>query len=180
MLLVIPIVSALEDCQREIRPDDVPCLIITPITTDACSTVTITIFNNTPTLLATRTMAAFGSTGRCNTTFNFTAAGDYLFNFSTGDSGRITVDPEENFFFLYLIGILFFLVLVGLGFHYENVVFTMLAGFLASVMALALFNLGFPGFAQDSFIINGFSIVFAGIGLYLLIYAPLKELGALD
>jgi len=179
MFGMINLVTGLEDCQREIRLDDVPCFFISPLYNISCATVGIDIYNGTPTLLDTRIMDDFGNTGRCNITFNYTDESDYFFNLSTGDTGRINVNPEENFFYMYLTGIFLFLILVGMGFHYENIVFTMLAGFLSILIALALFNLGFPSFSQDSFIINGFSIVFAGIGLYLIIYAPLKELGAI-
>lgn len=96
LLGMVQIVIALEDCQRETEPKDVPCFIITPAYNDTCGNVSIDIYNNTPTLLDTRIMDTFGSTGRCNTTFNFTAEADYLFNFSTGDSGRITVKAVDN------------------------------------------------------------------------------------
>ena len=96
VLLLIPLVSGIEDCLGTMNPPDVPCSVISSWQfPNNCTTYTINVYNETPILLDTRTMADYGITGRCNITFNYSKVGSYLLNWSSGDSSKIIVEVDS-------------------------------------------------------------------------------------
>ncbi len=100
VLMIVPIVYALQECTGIMNPSDMPCSIISSWQfPDACNTYTIQVYNQTPTLLRNATMDTYGITARCNITFgvdgNETKIGSYLLNWSSGDSAKIIVEADE-------------------------------------------------------------------------------------
>ena len=105
--LVALTVNALEECQRVTPPGDIPCMLITPYDPDlGCANYTIRYFNSSGDNLANKTMGSLGVTGQCNVTFNYTTAGTYPYNISTGDTGVVLIQPEGRFMAYSAIGII--------------------------------------------------------------------------
>ncbi len=91
------------------------------------------------------------------------------------ESGGIDT-TEWNYYYLYLIAFIIFLVLLGVGYKKEDNWFIMFAGMLSCMIAFALFRYGFPDFS--TLMLNWLAIVFAGVGFYLIILGGIKEFGA--
>jgi hypothetical protein len=103
-------------------PSDVEeegCLIISAWDYEGdCTTYTIKFYNSTPNLLDERAMTAFGSTGKCNVTFNYSIPDSYTFNISSGDTGSIIVEVDDTLNLAVILGLtLFALMFIGLGFY---------------------------------------------------------------
>ena len=97
---------ALEDCKGVVNSQDVPCNVISSWQfTNACNTYTVTMYNSNSTYLDVHTMGEFGETGRCNVTFNHSAIGSYLLNWSSGDSAKIIVEEDNNMLIALVIGV---------------------------------------------------------------------------
>jgi len=92
---MIPTALALEECQRVEEPEDIPCKVTSTWGyTNNCSTYSVNIFNNTGGLINTLNLSDFGVTGLCNFTFNYTSAGSYNYNITSGDTGAIIVEVK--------------------------------------------------------------------------------------
>jgi len=100
MLVMIQVVNALKDCEGVMNPSDLPCIIYGSWTpSNPCNTYEAKIFNETPTLIDTRTLGTYGVINRCNITFgissNQTKIGSYHVNFTYGDTMRVNLEAEE-------------------------------------------------------------------------------------
>jgi len=169
LLLLIPTATAISQCNSPIETVDVPCMIVTAWQyPNACSSYSVRIFNSNTTLLSERTLGSYGSSGRCNITFNYSTADSYLLNFSSGDSSSIIVKDENNIYYLYVVAIIVFIILLYLGYSLETPVFTVIAGMVSIVLAVNLFVNGFPNLT-NAFLKNGIVSILAGIGMYLVI-----------
>jgi len=105
-LLMVLVVSALEDCKGIMNVRDIPCLVISSWQfPNDCDTYTINIYQSNTTLLNTKTMADYGNTGRCNITFNYTTQDSYLLNWSSGDSSKIIIEEDDDMILGLVIGI---------------------------------------------------------------------------
>src|SRR3990167_7404715 len=119
-MLTIQIASATQlDCEEVVTTTNIPCQIITAYKyTNACNTYTIKFYNSTPTLVGQKLLNNYGATGRCNTSFNFTEVDSYIFNISSGDSGRIIVEVDETMNLAITIALTAFsIVFVGIGLY---------------------------------------------------------------
>lgn len=99
LALFLPSVVGIEDCMTldPLTQKDIPCMIITSYPyTENCDTFHIKFFNSTPEEIGRKTLNNYTGTDVCNTTFNFTTRGSYTFNISSGESGRIIVESEED------------------------------------------------------------------------------------
>ena len=97
-VLLLTSVTALKECKEVVQPKDIPCEIITTWDyINDCNTYEMKVYNQTPSLVYNVSLTDYTGTGRCNTTFNITTKGSYIFNISNGgDSGRIIVEVEED------------------------------------------------------------------------------------
>ena len=174
ILLFLPSVSAVL-CDDRTSPIDIPCGVVTPVITCANFTYNLINITSNTTLIANGVMLATPN-GTYNFTFN-QPLGDYQIILCDASTATITVAFETgtDFSNLYWLGFLIFVILIGLGFWFEDPVFTTVAGFLAVLLALAIFILGFPGFT-DRFILNSFSVVLTGIGLFFIIAPYFNEI----
>lgn len=118
-VLLIPIAYALQDCNSLsiINVRDLPCLIITTYDTDAvCNSYSIKYWDSSADLKDTQVMDTFGGTGRCNNTFpssGFNATkGSYIWNITNGDTGRITVEVDDEMAYIGMALCLLILVIV--------------------------------------------------------------------
>ena len=103
--LMIPLVTSLEECQRVVEPDDVPCAAITlwqyP---NDCSTYMVNLFNQSGVLLEQVNLTTYGSTGFCQFNFTHETKGTYVYNITSGDSGIVVVEVK-NMIMALIIGI---------------------------------------------------------------------------
>ena len=174
-ILSIGLVSALDECKGTVNPDEVPCSVLLPVNTTLtnCNTINVSFFSNT-TLVDSHFMNTLNPF-MCNGNFTQTDFGTYAIQYSTGDSGSITVEEEiNNRYFLYVVSLIVFLIMLGIGYHIEDEVFLILAGMLSTVLAINLFVNGFPGLA-NTFLQNSIVVVLAGIGFYYIL-VPTVEL----
>ena len=171
MVLLIPIVMALDECKGTMLINEIPCEVLLSYTGD-CTTIGIKFYNRS-TLLDDRLMLQY-SPFSCNQTFNYTGLGTYSFNFSTGDSGTITLEEDDNQqYYLYLVSFIIFFILVGAGYHYDIDEFIMVAGILAMIIGINLFNNSFPNLIND-FLKNSIVVVIWGVGAYLILAPAMK------
>ncbi len=172
LILLIPLIYSLDECKGTMLTNEIPCLVLLPYTND-CTTIGIRFYNNGSTLLDDRLMSQY-SPFTCNQTFNYTSFGTYTFNYSTGDTGSIVIEEDEvQQYYLYVVVLIIFFILVGLGYWKEEAIFVMMAGILAMIIGIALFNYGFPNLTNE-FLKNAIVVVIWGVGAYLII-APAME-----
>ena len=173
-IVLISIVSALDECKGTIFDTDVPCLIFLPYNND-CTSVEMYVYSNGSTLLDFRYMYQYNPF-TCNTTFNYSTYGTYTFNYSTGDTGSITVEEDvNNRYYLYVVALIAFLSLLGLGYWLEESMFVILSGMLSIVIAINLYVNGFPNLTNE-FLKHSIIIVLTGIGFYFMIAPSLEDL----
>ena len=174
-ILSIGLVSALDECKGTVNPDEVPCAVLLPVNTTLtnCNTINISFYSNT-TLLESHFMTTLNPF-MCDGNFTQTDLGTYAIQYSTGDSGSITVEEQiNNRYFLYVISLVVFFIMLGIGYYIQDELFLILAGMLSIVLALNLFVNGFPGLT-NTFLQNSMIIVLAGIGFYYVL-VPSVEL----
>ena len=94
ILLLIPIVYGLDDCQNPTTKNDIPCHVISSWKYTDCNSTQVFIYNSTPSLISVRNFTDYGI--RCNFTWNITQKGSYFWNVTTGDAGRIIIVQEED------------------------------------------------------------------------------------
>ena len=111
LLLIIPLVYAIEECDSPIEPSDIPCMVISTYSYEPdCPSNSVKIFNSTPTLLQEIVWDDYSDTGRCNVTFNLTDRDSYTLNSTDGSSATIIVrGVKMEFLRLTVFGIFFLL-----------------------------------------------------------------------
>jgi len=172
LILSISLVYSLDECKGTMLTNEIPCLVLLPYTDD-CTTVGIRFYRNGSTLLGDRLMAQY-SPFACNQTFNYTSFGTYTFNYSSGDSGSIVIEEDENQeLYLYLFAFFVYFVLVGIGYWKEEGTFLMIAGILAMIIGINIFNNGFPNLTNE-FLKNSMVVIIWGVGAITLFF-PIME-----
>jgi len=116
LILLVPLVLGLDECKRVTPPSDIPCRVTTTWEPpNLCSTYQVTIYNSNGTNLSTSSLSTLGSTGFCIFNFTITEPADYPYNITTGDTGNVLVQSEDNMtslsvtIFIILINIAIFL-----------------------------------------------------------------------
>jgi len=113
LLVVVSVVTAIDECQDAVNPSDVPCTILSSYQYgNGCGTYQVKIYNNTPALIDTVHMTDYGVTGYCNITFNYSTQGTYFLNFSAGESATVKVEEDSMAFVAVSIILLGLLVAV--------------------------------------------------------------------
>lgn len=86
-----------------------------------------------------------------------------------GKSEKVTVLNETTDYqiFIYIFGFIVFFILLVLGLKLENDLFITFSGLLLSILALYLYNNGFP-LLESEYLKNTIVIIFAGIAFYLI------------
>ncbi len=175
VLLVPTIIAELDNCKGIMFENEIPCLLLLPVnqTTTPCNELQVLTYNNGSTLVATETMAIY-SPFKCNATFRQTTFGTYTGQYGTEDTFTIVVE-EDDFqqYYLYVAVLIVFFILVGLGYFLNEGVFTMIAGILAIIIGINIFNNGFPNLVND-FLRNSITVVIWGVGAYLILVPAMK------
>ncbi len=189
LILLIPLVNGLQQCDSPIEPSDLPCEVVsTYLFDDGCAANEVKIFNSVPTLLQTKTWDDWGDGGRCNVTFgevaNTSLRDSYSLNSSDGSTATIIVGGVKmEFLRLTIFGLFFAFGLVLIAFMHKfkedegsSVVFGFLAtGIMAVLGSMILF--GFKVVDVDvTFIFNvntHIAIICYVIGFYSAYYSAL-------
>ncbi len=187
MILIVPIVYSLQQCDSPIEPSDIPCEVVsTYLFDDGCAATTIKIFDSVPTLLDTRNYDVWGTGGRCNITFNFTARDSYSLNSSDGSTATIIVGGVKmEFLRLTIFGLFFLIDLVLIGFMHkfkEDEGSSIVFGWIATAIMFILGSMIMFGFKViDVDVMFGFNantligIVCYMIGFYSAYYSVLMN-----
>lgn len=116
LIILVPLISAMEECQRTEEPSDIPCNIITSYKPgDNCAEYNLTIFNSTGISVQNLTWGNY--TPFCNATFNITETGTWVWN-SSIESGIIVVEGSRMWIAAILLlplGLCFFFVYLANG-----------------------------------------------------------------
>ncbi len=187
IILIIPIVDGLQQCDSPIEPSDIPCEVVSTYLFDAgCAGTTIKIFDSVPTLLDTRTYDVWGDGGRCNITFNFTERDSYVLNSSDGSTATIIVGGVKmEFLRLTIFGLFFAISLVLIAFMHkfkEDEGSSIVFGFMSTAIMAILGSMILFGFkvvdVDVSFIFNVntyIALVCYLIGFYSAYYSILMN-----
>lgn len=106
LFLSFTFVYSLDNCAGStVQIDKVPCLILLPFnqTNLNCENYNVEIWNDSN-FIYSQVLSNYSPNFMCNATFNQTAIGTYTLKWSTGDTGKITI--EVGYMNL-LIGIIF-------------------------------------------------------------------------
>jgi hypothetical protein len=119
---LIPLVHAIEECQRVQDPQDIPCYIISSwhpsedVAGASCSDYNLSIINGSGVIIQNHTWGDYFPA--CNVTFNLTTSGNYQYNSSLED-GNIVVRGAR----MWLLAILLIPVLLCFFFvYYANTI----------------------------------------------------------
>lgn len=174
-LLMIPSISAI-CCER-----NEPCTISETCQDGDCGTATITIYNETGLVINPQTamniinpfLYTFNASAN-----NFTNYGIYPYAINTTTEevcqGDCYVEVKSECFgtpdeyYLYIVAIILFFILFGIGYFLEDTTFTIISGMLLIVIAIALYQIGFPKL-DNEFLKQAIIIVTAGVGFYLIV-----------
>lgn len=108
---MIPLVTAVEECQREQDPTEIPCSVIsTWVPSAGCSAYNISVYNGSGVNIENYTWSEYSVT--CSFIFNISEYGTYQYN-SSIENGVINVKEENK---MWLLGIL--LIPLGLCFFF--------------------------------------------------------------
>lgn len=182
LALIIPIAYAMEECLPEVEPQDIPCLITSTWNyTAPCNGSMAVIYNASGNNILNLTYGNFGTSGRCNVTWNITTTGSYTGSVTNGDTFNISVG-RDNMQLTLIIGIgisiaaMLFLafkldsshILLQIGLIFFSIIQLSL---IPAVIIIDTANIIFHK------IITGFIVVFwLYVGCYLLWFA-LKKAG---
>ncbi len=125
LILIVPIVYGLQQCDSPIEPSDLPCEVVSTYLFDGgCAANEVKIFNSVPTLLVTKTWDDWGSGGRCNITFgesaNTTIRDSYSLNSTDGSTATIIVGGVKmEFLRLTIFGLFFAISLVLIAYMHK-------------------------------------------------------------
>jgi hypothetical protein len=128
-----------------------------------CSSYTYDILNTNGTLIETKNLTLFN-----NDVYYFNLSldeGNYVLRLCDGGTREIIVENDNEQYYLYVIALLVFFVLLGLGYYLKQEIFVIIAGMLSMIIAINIFFNGFPNLSNE-FLRNGMVIVLAGIGMY--------------
>jgi len=169
MILFTLSVTALEQCSYQVYENQVPCYILLPVnkTFTPCDTINVSFYLN-ETYEGSSMMSDYNDIF-CYANFTSSAIGIHSIGYSTQDSGSINVISNfDTFFWVYILTSITFVFLVVYGFVTENYFYLIISGFLACLIGLSLTLIGFPQL-NNNFLVTSFSIIFIGIGGYLII-----------
>lgn len=124
LALVIPFLYGIPECQRTQLARDVPCNIISSWSpSEECSSYIIDFYNESGIIVQSQNWSDY--TPLCNTTFNITTLGTYVYN-STVEDGIITIEGEKDnmilsiTLFLLLVNIAVFILPFKVDFHHSK------------------------------------------------------------
>lgn len=148
-------------CEDVIEPY-VNCTMVTPIID--CDNHTYQVYNETGSIVTSGTLTQYDSDIYY---FYFNEEdGEYLVKLCDNRTTReIIVEKDLT---RYVIAIVIILVLLALGYTLKQHLFLIMAGMLFCILALYIYNTGFPD-VTNRFLINSIVIVIAGMGFYYLI-----------
>lgn len=179
LLTLIPIIEGI-CCEKNKN-----CVIAETCQDAACGDCRITVYNRSGTVKIEQTDMAktteYLYTFNASTNLNNYGTYPYTINCSNdricqGDCHVEVVqecEGENEEFYLYIVALIVFFILLGLGYYFEEGVFIMIDGMLVTIIGIVIFIYGFPNLT-NIFLKNSISIVLWGVGAYLIL-APAME-----
>ena len=121
VLLFLPIVSALKECEDIQIVKGIPCLVTATWNyTPPCSSHNATVYNSTGNNTINYTFQRLGESPLCIFEWNVTTIGSYTYTVDTGDTGNITVARQNNMIAI-IIGLIFVMIFFGVfGFMFDS------------------------------------------------------------
>ncbi len=121
VLLFLPIVSALKECEDIQIVKGIPCLVTATWNyTPPCSSHNATVYNSTGNNTINYTFQDIGESPLCVFDWNVTTLGSYSYTVDTGDTGNITITREDNMIAI-IIGLVFVMIFFGVfGFVFDS------------------------------------------------------------
>jgi len=168
-ILLIPTALSYDECQEYQSLDKIPCIILLPSATN-CTLISVSFYNQS-TLLDTQTMFQY-SPVICSANFTYNATGTYNFNYSTGDSGAITVEEGNAMIYLLYFGLVLIALLMILGLYMQNQPVLAIDGFLMLVVGVWIFIYGFS--IYNNMVTQMLGTVIFALGGYFLTMATLS------
>ena len=160
---------ALEECQGTMSIDDIPCHILLPInqTVTPCILINVSYYNGSVNIY-NQTMTTYNSF-LCNSTFNITTVGSYVFYYSTDDSGSIIVTEGIKMIYLlyFITGIIIMMAIYA--YMTEDVVFSTISAMGLVILGLYIFTNGFN--ALNNSLTDFLSLIFVALGFYFFVPA---------
>ena len=175
IIILIPLINAI-CCERNKN-----CVIAETCQDAACGNCSIIVYNRS------------GSTKIARTDMNIVNAYLYTFNASTSLSDYGTYpyaincsnnkicqgvcqvevmqecEGENEEYLLYIVAFVVFVVLVGIGYYYEEGWFIIIAGMLAIITGVVIYTQGFPNLNND-FLKNSIAIIIWGVGAIVMFF----------
>lgn len=84
-------------------------------------------------------------------------------------------NKEDSYSNIYMVTLFTFLIFIALGFYMKDIVFKISSGIISIFLAFEFNSIGFPGIT-NAFIMTSLTVIFAGIGLYMLIKPTIDQL----
>lgn len=179
VLVAIPIIEAI-CCEKSKN-----CVISETCQDAACGNCSITVYNRSGVVEIAQSemevITPYTYTFNASTSLSEYGTYPYAINCTNNKicQGPCQVEikreceGENEEFYLYIIAIVIFFILVGLGYYYEEGVFVIISGMLAAIIGIVIFIYGFPGLT-NTFLKNSMSVIIWGIGAYLIL-APAMQ-----
>lgn len=178
-LTLIPIINSI-CCEK-----GKDCIIAETCQDAACGNCSIIVYNRSGSVMIDRTQLPQTNPYlyTFNASINLSSYGTYPYAINcTNDKicqGECQVEimqeceGENEEFYLYIVAIVVFFILVGLGYYYEEGTFVIISGMLATIIGIVIWFYGFPNLT-NIFLKHAISVVIWGVGAYLII-APSME-----
>jgi len=170
-ILMIPLVSAIDNCKPYTPVDEIPCLILYTNATP-CNNINVSFYDNNSNLLYTQTMGSYSGGFKCNATFNQTNLGTYPFLYSTGDTGTIVVEGGNKMEILIYAAIALSFLVLYFSFLSKNEPLASLAGILMGCTGVFILANGFS--VLNNLISLTLGAILAMGGFYILLMANLE------
>ena len=121
ILLMIPIVLSIEECEDIQLVKKIPCQITATWNyTQPCNSHNVTVYNSTNNNIINYTFQELGESPLCVFEWNVTTLGSYTYLIDTGDTGNITVARQDNMIAI-IIGLIFVMIFFAVfGFVFDN------------------------------------------------------------
>lgn len=155
------------------------CTMLTPFLN--CTLYDYIILNNNSMQIEYGNLQPYGNNVNASIYyFNFTQPkGQYLIqlcDYSTREVYVVDTEQNNNIYYFWIVGLIFILFLIWIGFKEQNVWLIVLSGFLSIIMGISIFFNGFPNINND-LLKNALSAVFMGIGMFLSIAPIVDDIG---
>ncbi len=121
VLMMIPLVMSIEECNDIQIVKEIPCQITATWNyTLPCNSHNAKVYNSTNNNIINYTFQSLGESPLCVFQWNVTTLGSYTYTVDTGDTGNITITRQDNMIAI-IIGLIFVMIFFAVfGFVFDN------------------------------------------------------------